>query len=92
MAFFYLLPVILLVILVASFISATIRTIQTEYANCSIPTGVNNPGKLRFIVAVMIVTSTLVSNSAAALPETLLDVNFIVCVNTRILPAPSGLK
>ncbi|NWS04609.1 ADCL4 protein, partial [Motacilla alba] len=65
MAFFYLLPVILLVIFVASFISAIIRTIQTEYANCSIPPGVSNPGKLRLIVAVFIVTSTLVSNSAA---------------------------
>nr|XP_026652693.1 arylacetamide deacetylase-like 4 [Zonotrichia albicollis] len=59
MAFFYLVPVILLVILVVSFISAIIRTIQTEYANCSIPPGVNNPGKLRLIVAVLIVTSTL---------------------------------
>ncbi|XP_068890979.1 arylacetamide deacetylase-like 4 [Aphelocoma coerulescens] len=59
MAFFYLLPMILLAIFVASFISAIIRTIQTEYANCSIPPGVSNPGKLRLIVAVLIVTSTL---------------------------------
>ncbi|XP_064253347.1 arylacetamide deacetylase-like 4 [Passer domesticus] len=59
MAFFYLLPVILLVIFVASFISAIIRTIRTEYANCSIPPGVSSPGKLRLIVAALIVTSTL---------------------------------
>ncbi|XP_030819777.1 arylacetamide deacetylase-like 4 [Camarhynchus parvulus] len=59
MAFFYLVPAILLVIFVASFISAIIRTIQTEYANCSIPPGVSNPGKLGLIVAVLIVTSTL---------------------------------
>lgn len=65
MAFFYLLPVILLVIVVASFISELIRTIQTEYANCSIPPGVCSPGKLRLVVAVLIVASTLVSNSAA---------------------------
>ncbi|XP_041275574.1 arylacetamide deacetylase-like 4 [Onychostruthus taczanowskii] len=59
MAFFYLLPVILLVIFVALFISTIIRTIQTEYANCSIPPGVSSPGKLRFIVAALIVASTL---------------------------------
>lgn len=64
MAFSCLLPMILLVIFVASFIFAIIRTIRTEFASCSIPPEVSNPGKLRFIVAVLIVASTVVSNSA----------------------------
>lgn len=88
---FYLLPVILLVIFVASFISATIRTIQTEYANCSISPGVSNPGKLRLIVAVLLHLLWWVT-LLQLLPEMLLDVIFAVYANTRILPAPSRLK
>lgn len=64
MAFFYILPVILLVIFTASFILAVMETIQSEYSNFSIPPGVNHPGKLRLVLASMIITSAMVSYSA----------------------------
>ncbi|KAK1198439.1 ADCL4 protein, partial [Pygoscelis papua] len=59
MAFFYILPVILLVIFTASFILAVMGTIQSEYSNFSIPPGVNHPGKLRLVLASMIITSAM---------------------------------
>ncbi|XP_076212121.1 arylacetamide deacetylase-like 4 isoform X1 [Aptenodytes patagonicus] len=59
MAFFYILPVILLVIFTASFILAVMGTIQSEYSNFSIPPGVNHPGKLRLVLASLIITSAM---------------------------------
>lgn len=61
MAFFYILPVVLLVGFIASFILAIKGTIQSNYSNFSIPPGVNHPGKLRIVLALVIGTSAMVS-------------------------------
>lgn len=55
---------VLLVGFIVSFILAMKGTIQSNYSNFSIPPGVNHPGKLQIILALVIGTLAMVSYSA----------------------------